>query len=173
MDAWRKMISCNVYFCEMTHMRGKWGTPWNFLLPFTDEFWKTRKIRLLKKWKKLLKISSFYTCVPKNTIIWGTVPEIRSETEFFVILGYFLPCYPPPNNPENQNLEKMKKSSGNVIILNLCNKKHNQMMYAYSDMECHRHNCHFRPLFALLPNYWPWKLKIGKNVKKTWTYYPF
>ena len=26
--------------------------------------------------------------------------------------------------------------------------------------------CHFRPFFALLPNYWPCKLKFGKNVKK-------
>ena len=45
-----------------------------------------------------------------------------------------------PYNPENQNFEKMKKASGDVIILNLCNKKHDQMMYAYSDMECNRHN---------------------------------
>ena len=57
-------------------------------------------------------------------------------------MGHFLPfTLPiPPNNPENQNFEKMKKASGDVIILNLCNKKHNQMMYAYSDMECNRHN---------------------------------
>ena len=33
--------------------------------------------------------------------------------------------------------------------------------------------CHFRPFFALLPHYWPRKLKFGKNVKKTWRYYPF
>ena len=64
----------------------------------------------------------------------------------FVILDNFLPFHPPPptpfhcNNSENQNFEKMKKASGDVIILNLCNKKHNQMMYAYSDMECDRHN---------------------------------
>ena len=38
----------------------------------------------------------------------------------------------------------------------------NHMMHAYSDMECDRHNCHFRPLFALLPHW-----------KKTWIYYPF
>ena len=58
--------------------------------------------------------------------------------------------HPPPRldpplqrkNPENQNFEKMKKASGDVIIsnLNLRNKKHNKMMYAYSDMECNRHN---------------------------------
>ena len=35
------------------------------------------------------------------------------------------------------------------------------------DMECDRHNfCHFRSFFALLPHCWPWKLKLGKNVKK-------
>ena len=38
------------------------------------------------------------------------VPEIWSATVrfFFVILGNFLPYY-LPNNPENQNFEKMKK----------------------------------------------------------------
>ena len=108
----------------------------NFLSAFIDELWKTRKIRILKKWKKiLLRISSFYTCVPKATIIWGTVPEIQSEP-------FHLPPpppHPPPfhcNNSENQNFEIMKKESGDVIILNLCNKKHDKIMYAYSDMEC-------------------------------------
>ena len=46
----------------------------------------------------------------------------------------------PPKNPEKQSFKKVKKASGDVIILNLCNQKHDQMMYAYSDMECDRHN---------------------------------
>ena len=29
------------------------GTPQNFLLAFIDELWETRKIRILKKWKKI------------------------------------------------------------------------------------------------------------------------
>ena len=33
--------------------------------------------------------------------------------------------------------------------------------------------CYFRPVFALLPHYWPQKLKFGKNVKNTCRYYPF
>ena len=89
--------------------------------------------------KKFLEISSYYTCVPKTTIIWGRVPEIQSETEFFDILGHFLPFY-PPNNLENQNFEKMKTASGDVIILYLYNKKHDHVVYAYLDMECNRHN---------------------------------
>ena len=32
---------------------------------------------------------------------------------------------------------------------------------------------YFRPFFALLPHYWPRKLKFRKNGKKTWIYYPF
>ena len=61
----------------------------------------------------------------------------------------------------------MKKAFGDVIILNLCNKKHDHMIYAYSDMECsHRLNflsfpvifCSYAPLLTL-------KIKIWKNCK--------
>ena len=109
-----------------------WHLLMNFEKPEKSEFWKNEK--------KLLEISSFYTCVPKTTIIWGTVPEIQSETNFFCHFGPFFALYLPlhPNNPENQNFEKIRKASGDVIILNWCNKKHDRMMYAYTDMECNR-----------------------------------
>ena len=46
---------------------------WHLLTKFEklekSEFWKNEK--------KLLKISSFYTCVPKTIIIWGPVPEVQ------------------------------------------------------------------------------------------------
>ena len=58
------------------------------------------------------------------------VTEIQSETDrILVILGHFLPFY-PPNNPENQKFEKMKKASGDVIIFHMCTKNHDHMMYA-------------------------------------------
>ena len=127
---------------KITHMWRRWGTLLNFLLAFIDELLKNLKKQNFEKMKKkLLEISSFYTCVLKTTIIWGTVPEIWSETEFFCHFGSFFALFPPSlNNPENQNFEKMKKASGDIIILGLCNKKHNHMMYAYSDMDCDRHN---------------------------------
>ena len=34
--------------------------------------------------------------------------DMAYNTEFFVLLDCFLP-FNPPNNPENQNFEKMKK----------------------------------------------------------------
>ena len=66
---------------------------------------KNPKNQNFGKWKNLLEISSFYKCVPKITIMWRTVPEIWvRQTEFFSILGHFLPFYAPsPNDHENQN----------------------------------------------------------------------
>ena len=62
-----------------------------------------------EKIKKCLEILSFYTCLPQMLIIQCLAPEISSMTEFFVILGHFLP-FDPPNNPKNQNFEKTKKA---------------------------------------------------------------
>ena len=129
----------------------KVGTPQNFFFALIDELWKTWKIKILKKWKQLLEISSFFTCVPKTTTIWGAVPDIRSETMFCHFGPFFAlhtPAPPPPNNSENQNFEKMKKASRDVITLNLCNKKINQMMYDYSDMES-------KTWFFVILGHWP------------------
>ena len=84
----------------------------------------------LKKWKNQLKVSSFYTSIPKTTIIcytvpeiwyvmdvndkiiWCMVPEIWSTTDriFFFHLGHFLPFY-PPNSPKNQNQKKKERNA--------------------------------------------------------------
>ena len=84
------------YKKKITQIWRRWGTPQNFLLTFIDELCKTRKIWILKKMKKKKKLLeiSFYTCVPKTTIIWGTVTEIWREKQFVVILDHFLPFYP-------------------------------------------------------------------------------
>ena len=83
-----------------------WHLLMNFEKPENSEFWKNERT--------LLEISSFYTCVPKTTIIWGTFPEIQSETNCFLSFWtIFCPLPPAPhNNPENQNFEKMKKATG-------------------------------------------------------------
>ena len=86
-------------------------------------------------------------------IIWCMVPEIQSTTEFFVILDYLLPFY-PPNNPENQNFEKMEKPPGDINILHMCTINDNHMMYGSWDMKCDRHNF-FIILDHLFPFYPP------------------
>ena len=47
-------------------------------------------------------------------------------------MGYFLPFY-PLNSPKNQNLKQMKKIPGD-IMLHMCTKNYDQMMYGYRDM---------------------------------------
>ena len=58
------------------------------------------------------------------------VPEIWWVTGviLFLILGYFLP-FCPPNSPKKQNFEKMKKMPGDIIIIHMCTKNYDQVMY--------------------------------------------
>ena len=121
----------------------RWGTSQDFLLAFIDELWKTWKIRTLKKWKKRKK-----NC-------WG--------------YHHFTHRYQIPQSYEVQFL-RYEVRSGDVVILNLCNKKHDHtQIWSATDKVL----CHFRSFFALLPNYWLQKLKLGKNVKTTRRHYPF
>ena len=88
------------------------------------------------------------------------------QTEFFVILNYFLPFY-FPNNQENQNFEKVKKMPVDIIILHMCTINENHMMYVSWDMEHDRQKfflfwtifCSFTPLTAE-------KIKISKKLNK-------
>ena len=48
-------------------------------------------------------------------------------------MGHFLPFY-SSKSPKNQNFEKMKKTPGDIIILNMCTKYYDQMMYSSWDM---------------------------------------
>ena len=85
----------------------------NFLLycaifcPFTPlAIWK---IKILKKWRKLLDISLFYKTVPKIMIICLFLKYGAWQMQFLVfVLGYFLPFY-TPNRSKNQNLKKKRK----------------------------------------------------------------
>ena len=53
---------------------------WAIFCPFTAQ-----KIKILKKWKNHLEISSFYISVPKIMIRWYLVPEIWCVTDVIVI----------------------------------------------------------------------------------------
>ena len=84
------------------------------------------------------------------------------QTEFFVILDYFLPFY-LPNNPKYQNFGKIKKTPGGIIILHMCTINDNHMMYGSWDIE------RDKQFFVILDNFLPiyllktWKIKILKK----------
>ena len=124
---------------DIRHNRAfcRFGPYFALLTPLTNQ-----KIEILKKCKKHLEIPSFYTSVPKIIIICYTVPEIWRVTDviIFFILGYFLPFYPdtPLNSPKNQTFKKMKKASGDIIILRMCTKNYDHMIYSSWDIVCDR-----------------------------------
>ena len=120
----KKKIAADItilHMCTKSHNQMKysfWDTEldgiflsfWAIFCLFTPTLLTTQKTTILKKWKKYLEVSSFWTCATKNTIIWCMLTQTWSVTD---------------------------------IIF-----------------------CHFMPFFALLPHYWPPKLKFAKNVKK-------
>ena len=93
--------------------------------------------------------------------------EIKRTTEFFAILGHFLP-FDPPNNPKNHNFEKMKNKPGDFIILHLRTTNDNHMINGSWDIGHDWLNfLSFWAIFFLMPHEQPEKPKFWKNEKKT------
>ena len=107
-----------------------------------------------KKWKKIAgNIIIFYMRTKNHNHMkyssWDT------EWDKFFLSFWTLFC---PLKPRKPKFWKNEKKDLEISPFWTCATKNNQMMYAYSDVECNRHNfCHFRSFFALLPHYWPWK----------------
>ena len=76
-----------------------WSIFWSFY-PLT-----TWKVKISKKYQKFFEISSFYTSVPKITMICYTVSEIWRVTNIIVIFSFWAIFCPFTllNSPKNQN----------------------------------------------------------------------
>ena len=108
------------YKCTKNHdhmLYSSWDMTWNrcycyfsfsaIFCPFTPL--TAQKMKMKKKWKKHLDISSFYTSIPKIMIIYYTFRRYGTwQMLLFFIVGYFFPLK-SPNSPKNQSLKKMKK----------------------------------------------------------------
>ena len=113
-----------------------------------------QKNEILKKWKKDLEILSFYICVPEIMIRWCTIPEIWCVTNVIVIF-HFGPFFAllPSNSPKYQNFDKVKKNLGDIIILRMCAKNHDQMMYGFWDIV--HDGCNYFLFWAILCPFTP------------------
>ena len=94
------------------------------------------------------------------------------DIKFFVILGYFL-TFDPPNNPEIQNFEKIKK----IIILHISsiNENHDVWFLRYGAWQTESFLIldHFLPFYTPPPSNNPWQPEIWKNQKNektVWRY---
>ena len=78
-----------------------------------------------------------------------------------------MPFY-SPDDPENQNFEKMKKTPGYIIILHVCTLNGNHMMYGSRDMEHDRQNfLSFWTIFCPFPPLTKLKNQNFEKMKKT------
>ena len=123
---------------------------------------KNQNFEKMKKKKKPCEYYHFTYVYHKwqSYDVWSLRYWVR-WTEFFVILNCFLPFY-HLNNPKNQNLEKLKKASGDIIILHKCTKNHDHMLYCSLDMVRDRFNCYFSfwAIFCPFTSLTTWKIKI-------------
>ena len=148
-----------------THLRiSFWHLLMNFEKPDKLDFWNNEK----NCWRY-----HHFTHVyqkPQSYEVWSVRYKVRQD--FLSFWAIFFPFNPPP--PLKTQKTKILKHF-NVIILNLDNK--NMITWCMLTQVWRATDimfCHFRPFFALLLHYWPWKLKFGKNVKQnTPRYYPF
>ena len=101
-------------------------------------------------------------------IRWCMVPEIWCVTD--VIIFHFGPFFAllPLNSPKNKNFEKLKKTSGGIIILHIHTKNYDQMC-TVPEIRCMTYVIifHFVPFFAFLPPIQPEKSKFWKIEIKT------
>ena len=94
--------------------------------------------------------------------------EVRQNfLPFWAIFCCFNPLLPLKTH-KTKIFKKISKSSRDVIILNLCNKKYDHMMYAYLDMECLQRHIFlsFQAIFCFFVPLLTPKIKIWKKCKK-------
>ena len=85
------------------------------------------------------------------------------RAKLFIILGHFL-YFDPPNNPKNQNFEKIKKGPGDIIILLKCNINDNHMIYCSWNFNCNRQI--FLVIFCYFLPFYPPNSPKNENITK-------
>ena len=108
---------------------------WAIFCSFTPL--KAWKIKILKKWKKYLEISSFYICVPKIMIRWYTVPEIWCVTDVIIIshFGLFFALL-PPWQPQKSRFSKKWKTNLEISLFYICVPKVMIRWYTVPEIWC-------------------------------------
>ena len=95
---------------DMEHDGHNFLSFWTIFCPFTPL--TPQKMKISKKWKKQLEMSSFYTSVPKIMIISYTVLEIWHMTDVIAIFhfGLFSAFLPPQQTKKSKFLKNEKNS---------------------------------------------------------------
>ena len=80
---------------------------------------------------------------------WDMVLDACNYFSFWTIFDPFTLLIAP----KKSKLKKMKKTPGDIIILHICTKNHDHMVYCFWDMMHDRCNCYFSSLAIFVPFY--------------------
>ena len=170
-----------LHMCTKNHhhmMYGSWDTEWDrqIFLSFWGHFLPFYQPpspndpeiqNLKKKWKKCLEILFFYTymrTINEDHMIyasWNTMSDRQKFLSFWAIFCLF-------STLTIQKIEilKLKKASGDVIVLHMCTINDNHMIYGSWDMEHDKQNfLSFWTVFCPFTPQWTQKTKILKKIK--------
>ena len=105
---------------------------WTIFCPFTSL--TTRKVKILKNWKKCLEILSFYQMCTMNDnyMMYGSWDMERDGQGFFILDPLFYPFTALKTRKIKilkEWKQKTKKTSGDVIILHRCTKNHDHVLH--------------------------------------------
>ena len=93
---YHKWRSYDIWFLKYKCNRQKFLSFWAIFCPFTTL--TTQKINILKNWKKLLEILSFYICIPWQSYDVWLLRYLAQQTDFFFSFWAIF-CPPPPPPP--------------------------------------------------------------------------
>ena len=118
---------------------------WAIFCPFT--LITSLKIKIWKTIKLPGEIILLQMCTINEDYTMYASWEEKHDKQCFLLSDL-------PNNPKNQNLKKMEKMLGDIIVLQLCITNDDHITYDYRDIEHDRNNfplirdffCHFTPL---------------------------
>ena len=127
---------------------------WTVFCPFTSL--TAQKIKIFKKWKKHLEISSFYNSVPNDHMLYCSWNMVCDECNYFSFWAIFCPftSLRARKIKVKKKKKKMKKTPGD-IILHKCTQNHDHLLYCSWDMACDRCNCYFSFWAICCPFYPP------------------
>ena len=129
----------------------KVGDTLEFLFTIYWWTWKTKR--------KIKKNTCRYHYQNLDDVIYSSW-DIEKNILKLVILGHLCPF--TPKKPQKSKFWKIKKFAGDIIILHICTKNPNHMMYGFSETEwdTSRIFCHFGPFFTLSASWQPGKSKF-------------
>ena len=140
------------------------------LLPFYLH--KTPKLKICKTKKFAGYIIILHMCIKNHNHIIYSSWDVEWDKDNFSYFGPFCPFN--PLTTWKIKVLKLNKTSGDNIILHICNINDNHMIYGSWEVEHNRHNfCHSGPFFAIFPAYGTRKSKLWRNEQHTWRYYHF